>query len=191
MPAPNSWRLSCCMISHPALLVLEAKNCETGQHPNVDILEESSTAPAIPGEFLNLRQLSSHQTTQAKLALYLHRPTQPGCELHVGDERIWGNLGSLESRNENLGTVIRGVRQIRHPASPQYIWRANMEHLGPSSLVQEIRHIYALMCKIHQVSLARSDPKGQTGTVVAHLISTTSTQIGTPGIHTGPIRSII
>ena len=78
---------------------------------------------------------------------------------HVGDERIWGNLGSLESRNENLGTVIRGVRQIRHPASPQYIWRANMEHLGRSSLVQEIRHIYALMCKIHQVSLARSNPK--------------------------------
>ena len=109
----------------------------------------------------------------------------------AGDERIWGNLGSLESCNENLGTVIRGVRQIGHPASPQYIWRANMEHLGRSSLVQEIRHIYALMCKIHQVSLARSNPKGQTGTVVAHLISATSTQIGTPGIHTGPIRSII
>ena len=109
----------------------------------------------------------------------------------AGDERIWGNLGSLESRNENLGTVIRGVRQIRHPASPQYIWRANMEHLGRSGLVQEIRHIYALMCKIHQVSLARSNPKGQTGTVGAHLISATSTQIGTPGIHTGPIRSII
>ena len=118
-------------------------------------------------------------------------PTQAGCELHAGDERIWGNLGSLESRNENLGTVIRGVRQIRHTASPQYIWRANMEHLGPSSLVQEIRHIYALMCKIHQVSLARSDLKGQTGTVVAHLISATSTQIGTPGIYTGPIRSIV
>ena len=146
--------------------------------------------PAIPGEFLNLRQRSSHQTTQAKLALCLRRPNS-GCELHAGDERIWGNLGSLESRNENLGTVIRGVRQIRHPASPQYIWRANMEHLGPSSLVQEIRHIYALMCKILQVSLARSDPKGQTGTVGAHLISATSTQIGTPGLHTGPIKSII
>ena len=131
---------------------------------------------------------SAHQTTEEKIALHLRCPTQAGCELHAGDERIWGNLGSLESRNENLGTVIRGVRQIRHPASPQYIWRANMEHLG---LVQEIRHIYALWCKIHQVSLARSDPKGQTGTVVAHLISTTSTQIGTPGIHTGPIRSII
>ena len=35
-------------------------------------------------------------------------PTQAAS--HVGDERIWGNLGSLESRNENLGTVIRGVR---------------------------------------------------------------------------------
>ena len=140
--------------------------------------------PAIPGEFLNLRQRSSHQTTQAKLALCLRRPNS-------GDERIWGNLGSLESRNENLGTVIRGVRQIGHPASPQYIWRANMEHLGRSSLVQEIRHIYALMCKIHPVSLARSDQKGQTGKVGAHLISATSTQIGTPGIYTGPIRSII
>ena len=142
--------------------------------------------PAIPGEFLNLRQRSSHQTTQAKLA-----PPHSDCELHAGDERIWGNLGSLESRNENLGTVIRGVRQIRQPASPQYIWRANMEHLGPSSLVQEIRHIYALVCKIHQVSLARSNPKGRTGTVGAHLISATSTQIGTPGIQTRPIRSII
>ena len=157
-------------------------NGETGQF---DILEESSTAPAIPGEFLNLSERSSDQTTQAKLALYV---CAAQLRLAAGDERIWGNLGSLESRNENLGTVIRGVRQIRHPASPQYIWRANMEHLD---LVQEIRHIYALMCKIHQVSLARSDPKGQTGTVVAHLISTTSTQIGTPGIHTGPIRSII
>ena len=177
------------MVSLPALLVLEAKSGETGQHLNVDILEESSTVPAIPGEFLNLRQRSSHQTTQAKLALSRRRPTQAAS--HVGDERIWGNLGSLESRNENLGTVIRGVRQIRHPASPQYIWRANMEHLGSFGLVQEIRHIYALMCKIHQVSLARSNPKGQTGTVVAHLISATSTQIGTPGLHTGPIRSIM
>ena len=51
------------------MLVLEAKNGETGQHPNVDKLEESSTAPAIPGEFLNLSERSSHQTTQAKLAL--------------------------------------------------------------------------------------------------------------------------
>ena len=134
--------------------------------------------------------VSAHQIKlrRQNLRFICAAPTQAGCELHVGDERIWGNLGSLESRNENLGTVIRGVRQIRHPASPQYIWRANMEHLG---LVQEIRHIYALMCKIHQVSLARSDPKCQTGTVVAHLISAISTQIGTPGIHTGPIRSII
>ena len=53
------------------MLVLEAKNGETGQQPNVDILEESSTVPAIPGEFLNLRQGSSDQTTQAKLALCL------------------------------------------------------------------------------------------------------------------------
>ena len=59
------------MISLPAMLVLEAKNGETGQHIIVDILEESSTAPAIPGEFLNLSERSSHQTTLAKLALYL------------------------------------------------------------------------------------------------------------------------
>ena len=146
--------------------------------------------PAIPGEFLNLSE-SAHllKLRRQNLRYVCAAPTQAAS--HAGDERIWGNLGSLESRNENLGTVIRGVRQIRHPASPQYIWRANMEHLGSFGLVQEIRHIYALMCKIHQVSLARSNPKGQTGTVVAHLISATSTQIGTPGIHTGPIRSII
>ena len=88
-------------------MVLEAKNGETGQHPNVDILEESSTAPAIPGEFLNLSQRAYHQTTQAKLALYV---CAAQLRLAAGDERIWGNLGSLESRNENLGTVIRGVR---------------------------------------------------------------------------------
>ena len=48
------------MISLPAMLVLEAKNGETGQQPNVDILEESSTVPAIPGEFLNLSEGSSN-----------------------------------------------------------------------------------------------------------------------------------
>ena len=90
------------MISLPAL-VLEAKSGETGQQHILGVIDSASNSWRV-----SQSQAALISSNYAGKTCAMSAP--PQLRQAAGDERIWGNLGSLESRNENLGTVIRGVR---------------------------------------------------------------------------------
>ena len=102
------------MISLPAL-VLEAKSGETGQQHILGVIDSASNSWRV-----SQSQAALISSNYAGKTCAMSAP--PQLRQAAGDERIWGNLGSLESRNENLGTVIRGVRQIRHSTFGAPTW---------------------------------------------------------------------